>query len=230
MPSFRPRISLLAALLLMTIAGMAIVIVQLWREVGPLRQEVGRLRQELGYLSIHDETKLYVIEVPVSDPDSRRFRVFLPKNETFTMYTRYPTIPGRTPQMTRQGWLASLLERRSGSSATIAGGEHTIDIQLRRNPEKEDPWDFTFDVLRTLRGTAGSTMPWLNDRRAWSISSEARIGGQRELEPTDGIVLFALRQAIIKKGRQSSYSKYRPDESAENPGIMLWIAPASAIE
>ena len=37
---FRFQVSLLTALLLMTIVGMAVVIVQLWREVHPLRQEV----------------------------------------------------------------------------------------------------------------------------------------------------------------------------------------------
>jgi hypothetical protein len=40
MPRFRRRISLLAGLLLMTITGMALVIVQLSREIGPLRAEV----------------------------------------------------------------------------------------------------------------------------------------------------------------------------------------------
>jgi hypothetical protein len=44
MPGFRPRISLSFALLLMTIAGMAVVIVQLWCEIEPSRQELKRLR------------------------------------------------------------------------------------------------------------------------------------------------------------------------------------------
>ena len=35
MPRFRPRISILTALLLTTIVGMAIVLVQLWKEVEP---------------------------------------------------------------------------------------------------------------------------------------------------------------------------------------------------
>ena len=53
MPRIRARISLLTALLLITIAGMAIVIVQLWRKVEPLQAEVRNLRRELGYLSIN---------------------------------------------------------------------------------------------------------------------------------------------------------------------------------
>ncbi|MCI0492400.1 MAG: hypothetical protein L0Z07_05650, partial [Planctomycetes bacterium] len=54
---FRPRFTLLTLLLLMTIVAMAIAMIQLWREVGPLRADNRRLRQEFGYLSIRDENK-----------------------------------------------------------------------------------------------------------------------------------------------------------------------------
>jgi hypothetical protein len=46
--NLRPRISILTALLLMTILGMAIVIWQLWHKVGPLQTEVKQLREERG--------------------------------------------------------------------------------------------------------------------------------------------------------------------------------------
>ena len=55
MPCFRPRFSLLTAFLLLTIAGLSIVVVQLWREIGPLRQEIRRYRNEIGELTIYDE-------------------------------------------------------------------------------------------------------------------------------------------------------------------------------
>ena len=67
MPRFRPRISILNALLLTTIVAMAIVIVQLWREVGPLRTEVRQLRNQTGKLSILDPTKTHAIEVATLD-------------------------------------------------------------------------------------------------------------------------------------------------------------------
>jgi hypothetical protein len=52
---WRPRVSLLAALLLMTIVGLAIVMVQLWRASDAQRREIFQLRSELGYLTINDK-------------------------------------------------------------------------------------------------------------------------------------------------------------------------------
>jgi hypothetical protein len=63
-PSFRPRISLFAALLLMTIVGMALAIVHLGREVVPLRNEVRSYRSELGILTIDDPTRVQGVQMP----------------------------------------------------------------------------------------------------------------------------------------------------------------------
>ena len=79
MHRFRPRISLLSALLFMTIAGMAIVIVQLWREVGPLRAEVRRLRNELGVLTVENPSRLHAIEVRTKDEMIWKWRIWVPE-------------------------------------------------------------------------------------------------------------------------------------------------------
>jgi hypothetical protein len=76
---FRPRISLLSALLLLTIVAMAIVIVQLWREVGPLRSEVRELRNEVGLLSIEDKSKLHAIEVRTNQDLFWKWRIWVPE-------------------------------------------------------------------------------------------------------------------------------------------------------
>ena len=67
--------SLLTAVLLMTIVGMAIVIVQLWREVAPLRAEVRRFRDEMGQLTISDPSKFHAIEVRTSDKMIWKWRI-----------------------------------------------------------------------------------------------------------------------------------------------------------
>src|SRR5687767_8697943 len=85
MPGFRPRISLLTALLFITIAGMAIVIVQLWREVGPLRVEVRRLRDETGVLSVDDPTKIHAIQVQTENDLTWKWRVWIPENRIYVL-------------------------------------------------------------------------------------------------------------------------------------------------
>ena len=94
---WRPRISLVAALMFMAIVGMAIVMVQKWRESDAQRREIGRLRDELGYLSIDNENMIYVKQIDVNEPDTRRFRIYLPKNKEFKLYSRILTVPGRQP-------------------------------------------------------------------------------------------------------------------------------------
>jgi hypothetical protein len=80
-PSLRPRLSLLSAILLMTIAGMAIVLVQLWREVGPLRDDNRRLRDEVGELTISDPSKIHAIEVRMKEPLIWKFHVWVPEGQ-----------------------------------------------------------------------------------------------------------------------------------------------------
>lgn len=221
---FRLRMSLLTALLVMTIVGMVIVILESWRQIDAQRQEIGGLRKELGYLSINDENKIYVTQIPVNEPDTRRFRIFLPKNKTFTLYTRKFSVPGRKPDDSREAWLARLLQARRGSNQDIESGEHTIEVQIRQNPVPKDHWELSHRLLGIPSQTT-ATIPGLKDRRAWSISSEPLMGKQQELNPADGVVLFALREGGVKE-TNGRFSKIKPDETKEAPGVILWIAPA----
>ena len=92
MPRFRPRISLLSALLLMTIVGMCIVIVQLWREVVPLREEVRSYRNELGFLTIDDRTRIHGIQVPTRE-DGWKWRVYFPPGGDYKLQCYTGIIP-----------------------------------------------------------------------------------------------------------------------------------------
>jgi hypothetical protein len=67
----------------MTIAGMAIVIVQLWREVGPLRREVESLRAEVGVLGIDDVSKIHVVQVKAPGSFHWTWRIWLPKGHDY---------------------------------------------------------------------------------------------------------------------------------------------------
>jgi hypothetical protein len=67
MSRIRPRISLLSAMLLMTLVAMAIVIVTLGFEVAPLRHEVRRYRSELGILTVDDPTRVHGVQFPAAE-------------------------------------------------------------------------------------------------------------------------------------------------------------------
>jgi len=83
-----PRLSLLTALLLITIAASAIGIWKLYAEVVPLRAENRRLRDELGELSVEDVDKFYAILTPEGEPDKFRYkwRIWVPKGRKYLLY------------------------------------------------------------------------------------------------------------------------------------------------
>lgn len=219
----RPRFSILTALLLLTIAGLAVTV---WRqsfEAEPLRQEVRRLRQELGHLTIDDENKIYAIQVPSVSANAKRFRVYLPKNRKFVLRSRIHTIAGRPPGQARKDWFANL--DGSGGTSTLDSGEFTIEVFVERPDEKSDHWNLRYNINGRGGGAYGSVMPWLDDRRRWTSEAEARFDEQNERDADDGLVLFELRQGDLKEF-PGGFSVTPPDKTKEQPGVMLWIEPA----
>jgi hypothetical protein len=92
MPRFRPRISILSALLLMTIVGMVFAIVHLGREVVPLRNEVRRYRSELRLLNIDDPTRVHGIQMPTKDA-GWRWKLYLPPGGNYQLRYHSGMIP-----------------------------------------------------------------------------------------------------------------------------------------
>ena len=79
---FRPRFSILTALLLMTIVGMVFAVVHvrnraasLELELRTLAYENRQLRDEVGALSIDDPSKIYAIRVRTDDDRTWKWRV-----------------------------------------------------------------------------------------------------------------------------------------------------------
>ena len=221
--SYRPRFSILSALLVLTIAALAVTVWRQNSELSPLQQEVRHLRQELGHLTIDDENKIYAIRVPSRDSDTNRFRVYLPKNRKFILGSRIQTIPGRVPSQSRKDWLESL--SGIGSKSSIDSGEFTIDVEVKRDAAKGDHWNLHHSINGQGGGFVGSEMPWLNDRRRWTTEADAGFDQQTERDADDGLVLFELRQGNLKE-LTGGYSVTPADKSKEQPGVMLWIEPA----
>jgi hypothetical protein len=152
----------------------------------------------------------------------------LPQNRKFQIHLGLHSVAGRKPGQSRHEWFKDVLDKRSGSSGSIQSGEFTIDIEVRRDSmaPSGDQWDLAYRINNASSGLVGSTIPWLKDRRAWSISSEAPLGEQAELAAEEGIVLFALRQAKLKE-LDGGYSSSPPDETSDVPGMIVFITPES---
>jgi hypothetical protein len=221
---FRPRFSLLTALLVMALVACGITIWQLWREVGPLRAENRQLRRELGRLIIHDENKIYATQADSPEGDVRRFRVYLPDNKKFYLAQVIGDLPGRAPHANGDVWRASRLTPRAELISPLAGGEYTIEVQVGRESAESDRWILLVRFGTNDTASTGAEMPWMNDRSSWAVTCEPFLGDQIERDPADGIVLFRLRQGS-KNAEGGRYARTTSDETMEKPGMMVLIVP-----
>src|SRR4051812_48010133 len=143
MRRFRPRLSLLTALLLMTIIGLATVVVLQWREVGPLRAEKRRMRSELGYLNIDDPTKAYAIQLNTVGDEPWKWRVYLPPGGKYEMccFSGHPLPTAMALQ--GRNWPAKVKGHGGGvtSMSSDLRGEFMVEAKLEK---KGRLWTFHF--------------------------------------------------------------------------------------
>ena len=196
----RPQFSLLSALLLLTIAGMAIVIVQLWREVGPLREEVRRLRDEVGAISVEDATKVYAIRVDTDDDLAWKWRIWLPENRVYVLRSHGEDVP-------KTGFPPA-----GGSIWLREPGEHVVVYRIRRD-ERNSQW---YGQLETRTGSVGSdNHPWVE----WTSRTSTTDGVGKSTQA------FAPNQRVeIIRHR---VSQNRDSTKIEDPaaGFMIWLEP-----
>src|SRR5690349_20577615 len=117
----RFRISLLTALLLTTIVGIAVVIAQLWREIGPLRMEVRNLRTQTGQLTFDDPLKIHALAIREVDADykSWKWRLYLQKDRKYYLHVAC----GQIDEKTFPKWG----EGGGGSTTRLESGEQIIE-------------------------------------------------------------------------------------------------------
>lgn len=201
---FRPRLSLLTALLLTTIAGMAIVIVQLCREVGPLRTEVRQLRAELGRLWIEDESKIHAIQVRQDEELTWRWRVWIPQGEDIWLHLQWGDVPktGVPSQYT---------------AGNLHPGEQWIVLKARRNP-KDNTW-----MYRLETPTSSETCSLRDDQHGfdWKRSTWTGEGVRNSTAVFDD----AIKRIILQRHRVGQFSSSRDLGKVQGPtpGFIIWL-------
>jgi hypothetical protein len=196
-----PRFSLLNTLLLMTIIGLTIVVVQLWREVGPLREEVRGLRNEVGRISVDDPTKLHAIRVDTADELTWKWRIWVPENRVYVIRCFGQEVP-------KDGFPSE-----GGSIWLREPGEHVIQYRIERD-RRDDKW---YGQLETVSGSVGKDLqPWVS----WSskTSTSGGVGNTtRSFDADERVELIRHRVS------QSGDSTKIEDPAA---GFMIWLEPA----
>lgn len=202
MPRFRLRISILNALLLMTIVAMAIVIVQFWREIRPLRPEVRKLRQQVGVLTIDDPSLVQAIGVPTDVDDIYKWHVYVPKGHTVLLKAFFGGV------------------EKTGFPATktvipLEAGEQLITI--RTHSKKSDGITALAEV-ETPGKTLAVTLPYSSADLSGMFEADQVSSQQTEIDGDGKLQLIRKRFASPSQ----SWSMVQ-DAPVPLPGFIIWL-------
>lgn len=183
-----------------------------WHEA---RQEIERLREQLGYLKIGDPTKLYVREVPTTEPLSWRWRIYVPHLASFFMSSsRIPKSGTRTGKTTSIG--------HPTHARYPMPGEYTLEARVERN--QKGAWRLAMRVqgIRVNHSIMPPDAGWLASGPYPEViestrQTEVQVAGSRQKTESfaadDTVVLLRLRAPT--------------DEHAANhepcDGVMIWF-------
>ena len=211
MLSVRPRFSLLTILLLMTIAGLSLVVWRQWQDVGPLREEVRRLRAEVGALAIDDKSKVHAIEVLTSEPLTWRWRVWLPTAAGAQVHIQFGGVP-------RDGF------PETRHTVTLhGGGEQTINMTVRRDPIS-DKW-----ICRCNTAGTGIGFP-IAAQDQWFLQKNfgmqnTGVGRLTAVADDDEKTFLLKRHRVAVAGELKDAKKANDllNSDAPAPGFIIWL-------
>jgi len=196
MPNFRPRISILTALLLMTIASMAIVMAQMGRQAAAMRRELKTLRTEVGVLTIDDDSKIHVVQVREPGAYRWNWRIWLPKGRDYWLCASQKAPP------------KGITKRQFSTFLGMGGQEINLRVQLVPNENgkrtiymKGPAADCPLFEVEDARWVNGKTM--IGD----DVAGEKSQVSSKVDEP---LVLLRLYEA--------------PGVSQPPDGLLIWIS------
>ena len=215
----RARFSLRTLLILIGLLCFAIGSYVIARKLSDADRELRKLRNEAGVLSVDDPTKIQVIAVDVDEPNTWRWRMFIPKGHRYSWNIAAEQIPRDQPPK-RAG-----MSGFSNEPYWERDNEVLVTAKLRQ--EDDGSWRLSVDprIGDSKNQMAGASLKipkekieWMTDGRASSTDGRV-VGGKgvQVIDPKGPIILLQRRPTE----RQPDGS----DQPSPNPmpGYMIWL-------
>jgi hypothetical protein len=213
----RPKFSLLTLLVLVAIACALIGFYVMGTRLRKAERELQLLRSETGRLTIGDRSKVHVIRVPVDEPNTWRWRMFIPKGHQYSWNIAAEAIP------------ADDVPQQAGSKAVSnepyweRDNEVLVTARLRR--EEGNDWRL---VVESRIGDAqyqmsGGALKIPAEKLQWNTegaSTDGRVAGSARaqvFEPKGPIIL--LQRRPLERQPDGTYG---PSPNPM-PGFMIWL-------
>ncbi len=209
---FSLRTLLLVVVIICIAIPMAIQTLKLYRAEAELRQ----LRNEVGYLAVDDRSKVHVIAIDMNEPDTWRWRIFLPQGVRYSFCLGYGDIPAK-------GVTEPKLKHISNEPYSDEDVEVLVTAKLR--PLDEGNWSLSVSSAIGDRpyqmGGGKVTIPGkqMRDIQNVSIYDAHTLGtrGAKTLDPREPIVL--LQQRTRERRSDGTYQS----SVGPMPGYMIWL-------
>jgi hypothetical protein len=198
MPNFRLSISILTALLLMTILAMAIVLAHLWREVGPLRSEVKDLRQQVGVLTLDDPSAIQAVGIPSDTDDVFKWRIHVPTNQNAIMLVKCGDVP-------RTGYPST------STRIPVTAGDNVVTIKGRRFEGE------SMALVAQIEGMNNATigLPQVSGTNGM-FQGDILRSEQKTMDSSNQLLLVRMRYA--PPGKSTALANDGP-----LPGFIIWL-------
>jgi hypothetical protein len=206
---------------MLLVLGLALVTVSHVYTSVKLRQaneSVKQLREEVGYLDIEDPTKVHVLALETTEPDTWRWRVYIPKGNTYAWRLASENLP-------RTGLPDGGTSGISNENYSARDNEMLVTAALHQRPHGIGELVVTSRISGSRDQMSDATHRIAADSFAWRETTpgqERDVLGERTtaiLDPAGPIVLLKVR-ALEKQSDSSFQPSTKP-----MPGIAVWLEP-----
>jgi hypothetical protein len=215
---WRPRISLLTFLLLMTTLALAISLWQIGQDIVPLRNTIRELREELGQFNVADLKRVHVQRGETVTGSTWKWRIYLP--DQFSLFVAEgkwgELMPGDFVNWKQR----NNLQERSLSLNSV--GQFTLELAVE---EYGGQWWIKTATKNKVRGTTQLKGVWYSELPKQVQYSDASYERVSITDATEPIVLLYMRRGEKEQVGDSFVTK---QVSGEADTLVIWLEPPPA--
>jgi hypothetical protein len=215
----RAKYSLRTLFILVAVICFAVGSYVIGRRLANAEREVRKMQREAGVLTIDDRTKVHVVAVDVDDPNTWRWRLFIPKGHKYSWNIAAEKIPKDHPP--QQAGISGF------SNEPYWERDNEVLVMARLRQGEDGNWRFTVDprIGDSKDQMAGAALQIPNEKMKWMTdgrgsSTDGRVVGRRgteAFEPEGPIILLQRRPTERQPG-----GSHQPSPNPM-PGFMIWL-------
>jgi len=217
-PTNRWRFGLRTMLLIMFIVGLTVALVVQSQRLWKADQELTRLRDETGRLTVNDRSKIHVIAVDTDEPNTWKWRMFIPKGLKYSWNVTYGQIPAA-------GMPRSKMSGSSNESYDEVDKEVLVTASLHQMADGDWRLLVSPKISEIRAQMAGASLKIPDAEMEWT----------RKVPSREGSVLGSRGAETIDSGKPIVFVKWRSGELKPDgtfgpaadpmPGYMIWMEP-----